>query len=282
VSIQRITPCWQCGHDLQDPSQVHYCDYISLGSLLQLLVPHASSAQARGFAHPDEVQFLLIHQMFEIAFQLHIHELRRVIGNVSEGNFADASHGLERVTRLTRLYPSILSMMMTMTPGDFAQFRGKLSPASGAESEASRVIELLSGITEDTPYVSFGGRSYTFRQTLDQAPSAEEGRPKTRWWTPHLSEVANEANLASCFEAQRLVYSGTQDMGRLEEMLFEYDLSYRRYRLAHLGIAVHQIGTQAGTGHTAGGGYLRSVADTARFFPNLFPDRWEQAKHSHQ
>jgi tryptophan 2,3-dioxygenase len=281
----QATP-WSCNHELHDHNQVHYCDYISLEGLLGLLVPHAASEKRRAFEHPDEVQFLLVHQIFEVAFQLHIFELRRLISSLSEGDYKVSIHILQRIVGLTKVYPMILSLMNTMEPEEFAKFRDKLSPASGAESEASRVIELLSGINREAPYMSIHGRVLTFKQVLDQSPAADDyrPRPKTRWWTANLEKVSQEPNLADTFEnelAKPEAKTGKDvELARIADLLYQYDLAYRRYRLTHIGVVIRQIGDQAGTGHTDGASYLRSIAETVRFFPTLFPERWEEHKRS--
>lgn len=39
---------------------------------------------------------------------------------------------------------------------------------------------------------------------------------------------------------------------------------------------LYLLDIQAGTGHTDGASYLKSIAETVRFFPKLFPERWER------
>jgi len=279
---------WNCGHELLNPNQVHYCDYISLNPLLDLVLPHASSAKRREFETPDEVQFVVVHQIFELAFCLHQYELRRVIQALDGDDLELAVYLMKRIIQWTEMYSFLVRLLFTMTPGAFESFRELLKPASGAESEAFRAIELLSGIENDSVYAEDRDRQFSFREFLDRTPEQGKSKPKARWWTENLSKIAKEENLAQSFNSlltrrkTNLIEVLTaldsfSDLRMLANLLYKYESVFIGFRRVHLFVVEYQIGQQGGTGHTSGALYLSSVINRARFFPKL----WEW-KYAHQ
>jgi|GEM_PF-533599 len=203
--------CLPCGHEVFDPSQVHYCGYISLDALLSLADPYASDPERhRPSIHPDERQFVVVHQMREIAFAHWFEELRRVVDLLDPAS-PDLVQAVDllvhRVNGWVKLATAATAPLHSMRPDDFARFRSRLAPASGMESAAFRRIELLSGIRPDVPFelpVPGGGPPVraTYRDLLDRPPGPTEREFKTRLWiSPGFDELAAGHTLASRFAA---------------------------------------------------------------------------------
>lgn len=272
---------WRCEHELLEGAQVHYCTYLSLTELLGLQWPNASSEMWRGFGHPDEHLFLRINQMFELAFQVHIHELRRVIAALGSEGYDRTCLLLRRVIRWTRFYPGLCALLWTIPPEDYIRFRAQLRPASGEESEAFRIIELLSGMSEDRVYGSARGRIFRYREFLDRPPEKGPEAPKTRLWTPNLSKVAGEPNLYTTFgEVARgwnlpVFYgsSGDERLRGVADLLHEYDEAFTDFRRIRLSTGGSQLAQVLPT-ETPGLGIKESVIEMAHFFPEL----WEYKK----
>ena len=117
---------------------VTYWDYVRLDDLLALQQPHTE-------AH-DEMQFIMVHQTFEIWFKLAIHELRAAIRHLRSGELAAGNNLLKRVATILRTAVKGFDPLVTMSMQGYAEFRDALMPASGFQSMQFRVIEMLMGM----------------------------------------------------------------------------------------------------------------------------------------
>jgi tryptophan 2,3-dioxygenase len=276
-----------CGHEVLDPAQVHYCDYIQDPLIQALLRPKGQGGAPREFAHPDEFQFILVHQSCELSFAGCLYELERAVLAIEGRDLPRAAELVGRCRSWLLLAARQLQHLVDhLTPEDFAYFRVYLSPASGAESIRFRLVEIASGVRPDAPYVGHRGRSFTFREFLDRGPMEGEGRPKTRWWTPEMEARAARPTLASASDALfgvaglsepeqvvalSAVWRGErgEEARGLAEALYGYERAVRAIRKVHLNAARRHVNETPGTGHTDGVLYLRSVLETARSFPAL-------------
>lgn len=276
-----------CGHEVLDRDQVHYCDYVQDPLLQELLKPKGVRGERRDYSHPDEFQFILVHQSCELSFSGCLYEMERAITAMQEGELCRASELVSRCRSWLLIASRQLQHLVDhLTPEDFAYFRVYLSPASGAESIRFRLIEIASGVNPNGPYVGHRGHMFSFKQFLDRGPTEGEGRPKTRWWTPAMEERAAQPTLRSAFEAlcqlnreteaerqviMKAVWRGERGEGLkgLAESLYAYERAVRAIRKVHLNAARRHVSEEPGTGHTDGVLYLRSVLETARCFPVL-------------
>ena len=139
--------------------------------------------------------------------------------------------------------------------------------------------------------MSYRGHTFSFRDFLDRAPADGRGRPKTRWWTEQMTQYANE----NTFKKSFLAYLNRNSIASLTglemnednvecccELLTNHDTvsqfaralvkiekAILSVRKVHLNAARKHISEDAGTGHTDGVLYLKSVLETARCFPAL-------------
>ena len=274
------TTILSCGHEVLDPKQCHYCDYIQDGLIHELMKPKDSEGESRDFSHPDEFQFILVHQSCELSFSGYLYELKRAVSAIERDDYSTGIECIERCRSWILIAARQLQHLVDhLTPQDFAYFRDLLSPASGAESIRFRLIELSTGLRPDSPYVSHRGRMYTFREFLDRAPAEGTGRPKTRWWTQAMSEAAEAPTLASVFAAAASRHGGSGEyrdilrddslLSALAWSLVKLEKGILSVRKVHLNAARRHIADDAGTGHTDGVAYLRAVLETARCFPEL-------------
>ncbi len=130
---------------------IHYQDYLQLDKLLD--AQNMRSALAAEPAH-EEMLFIIVHQVYELWFKQIIHELHSVVGlfvdaKVDESNIGISIARLNRVEEIMKLLIKQISVMETMTPLDFLDFRGYLFPASGFQSFQFRVVESLMGLPEN-------------------------------------------------------------------------------------------------------------------------------------
>lgn len=113
-----------------------YWDYIQLDTLLSLQKPKTS--------FPDEVVFIMYHQITELYFKLALREFE-ALGRLQEPT---KTHFIDRVTRINRYFDALVNSFEIMINGmdreEFLKFRMSLLPASGFQSGQYREIEIYS------------------------------------------------------------------------------------------------------------------------------------------
>lgn len=151
-----------------------YWDYIRLDDLLSLQQPRTS-------AH-DEIQFIVVHQTFELWFRLAIHELRGALDALSRNDLQLGAHLLKRVAVILRTSLNGFDPLMTMTMQGYAEFRDALHPASGFQSSQFRVLEILLGI--------------------ERVESTSEEREEKFYWEAAVQTGETFTNFMSKYETQ--------------------------------------------------------------------------------
>src|SRR5712671_2085497 len=123
-----------------------YKGYLKLDELLKLQQPLADPP-----TH-DETLFIIVHQVFELWFKLVLHEIDKIFEILDEDDVIESERLIRRLTSIVRLFIPKLSVLDTMMPSDFIQFRDRLRPASGFQSVQFREIEFACGL-KDRKYI---------------------------------------------------------------------------------------------------------------------------------
>src|SRR5574337_1285430 len=118
-------------------AQTSYGGYLCLAELLAAQRPRSS--------HHDEMLFIIQHQVSELWMKLMIHELEAAIAHVRADCLAPCFKILARVKQVQRQLFEQWSVLETLTPSEYVEFRGVLGPASGLQSFQFRAIEFLLG-----------------------------------------------------------------------------------------------------------------------------------------
>ena len=121
-----------------------YGDYLGLHDLLKL------QGEEREISS-DEMHFIIVHQTFELWFKQVIRELSEAreilsLNIVPEEKIPTAVDHLSRTTEIFRLMADQWTVLETLTPQGFLNFRDGLGTASGFESFQMREFELLLGL----------------------------------------------------------------------------------------------------------------------------------------
>lgn len=125
-----------------------YWDYTKVDTLLTLQTPKTD--------FPDELIFIIYHQITELYFKLSLHELEQIAHNGRDVQPNGKDKGwkekidpvffAERVTRINRYFESLTKSFEIMVDGmekeQFLRYRMALLPASGFQSAQYRLIEL--------------------------------------------------------------------------------------------------------------------------------------------
>lgn len=284
-----------CGHLVADPLQTHYCSYIRLDDHVERMVAPGGALGERPFVHPDEHQFLVVHQISELGFTQIIFELRRIMKALDRysPNYVLATALFKRIKQWIGSIIKTMHVFDTMESSVFLnEFRPVLPPASGAESVNFRRIELLSGIKAGSLYARMGERVSTYKETLDH--THRSGVFSSRWWIEEYDQLNEEDSVADLFrqDLQRrgmVIPAAIRDQKEFHlknalHAFYRYECAFLQLRDAHNRVAERQIGRDTegsatlGTpnapgdrkNHGSGAPYLRAVRDTARFFPELF------------
>ena len=113
-----------------------YWDYIELDTLLSIQKPKTS--------YPDEVVFIIYHQITELYFKLALREFEQ-LGNTEK---IEKAFFVDRVGRINRYFEALINSFEIMVDGmeqkQFLKFRMSLLPASGFQSAQYRLIEIYS------------------------------------------------------------------------------------------------------------------------------------------
>jgi tryptophan 2,3-dioxygenase len=127
-----------------------YWEYINVDTLLTLQHPKTD--------FPDEMIFIIYHQITELYFKLSIHELVQIAHNGRDVEFTGKDRGWKeglepeyfarRITRVNRYFEALTKSFDIMVDGmekeQFLRFRMALLPASGFQSAQYRMIEIMS------------------------------------------------------------------------------------------------------------------------------------------
>jgi tryptophan 2,3-dioxygenase len=160
---------------------LYYGSYLQLDKLLDAQT--LESTKAGNTVH-DEMLFIVVHQAYELWFKQIIWEIddvRRIFGQsiVDEADMGTAVSRLRRIVEIQRLLLQQISVLETMTPLDFLDFRDYLFPASGFQSAQYRVVENKLGLRPEdrlllagAPYTSrFSERDRNAVESLEDQPS---------------------------------------------------------------------------------------------------------------
>ncbi|EKE68733.1 tryptophan 2,3-dioxygenase family protein [Gallaecimonas xiamenensis] len=126
----------------------YYSDYLQLDKLLG-----AQAMESEKHGHPahDEMLFIVTHQAYELWFKQLLHELRSVMALMGDPVLDDRAlativHRLKRFTVIQKLINEQISVLETMSPQDFLEFRDYLVPASGFQSVQFKELEIRLGL----------------------------------------------------------------------------------------------------------------------------------------
>jgi tryptophan 2,3-dioxygenase len=206
-----------------------YWTYLELDRLLDAQHP-ASAEGGRAPAH-DELLFIVIHQAFELWFKQVLWELDAVIAALSadpvpERALGPAVHRLERIATIERLLVEQFTVLETMTPLDFLDFRDELIPASGFQSVQFRLIENRLGLAPQQR-LRILGAPYTSRLAAEHVELLERSEseptllavldrwlartPFLRWGDVDFWRVYGEA-VTGVVEAERRVVADNPNL----------------------------------------------------------------------
>jgi len=116
-----------------------YTAYLQLDKLLDAQHPLSDPP------HHDEMLFIIQHQVTELWMKLIIHEIGAAIARIRRDDLPPAVKNLARVKHIQNQIYNQWTVLDTLTPSEYAQFRHVFGKASGFQSPQYRLLEYLLG-----------------------------------------------------------------------------------------------------------------------------------------
>ena len=136
---------------MSEKKPMYYSDYLQLEKILDAQYPE--SFKKGNYPAHDEMLFIIIHQAYELWFKQILFELDFIMEVFTKSKIDDNSedlnlvrHRLNRIIKIFELLNQQITLLDTMTPLDFLEFRNLLTPASGFQSVQFRLIEARLGL----------------------------------------------------------------------------------------------------------------------------------------
>ncbi len=256
-----------------------YAGYLRLEQLLDAQQPQSRPP------HHDEMLFIVQHQVAELWIKLMIHELSAAIAHLRADRLDPCQKIFARCKVVLRQLTEQWSVLETLTPSEYLEFRDILGPSSGFQSLQYRTMEFLLGNKNAAMLPVFDhdpeGQA-ALREALE-APSlydevlrhlARQGHRvpaahlERDWTKPHVFDPA----LVPVFER---IYEDTRQHWaayHLCEDLVDLESQFQFWRFRHMRTVMRIIGFKRGTGGSSGVGFLRQALELT-FFPELFEVR---------
>jgi tryptophan 2,3-dioxygenase len=258
-----------------------YGDYLELERLLACQVPRSSPP------HHDELLFIIQHQTSELWMKLMIHELLAVRQVLREDRLEPAFKMLSRVGQIQRILFEQWSVLETLTPNEYLEFRHVLGRASGFQSFQYRAIEFLLG-NKDAPAVAAYRHDpgiHAWLTGLLEAPSIYDEYLRHLGRMGHTVPAAvQERDFTNPYQRSdavvgvfRGIYQDTErywDEYEMCEKLVDVEERFSLWRFRHMKTVQRIIGFKPGTGGSSGVAFLRKAMDLT-FFPELWDVRTE-------
>ncbi len=256
-----------------------YASYLHLDTLLS--AQHPVSVPE----HHDELLFIVAHQTSELWLKLTLHELEAAKSALASDDVAVALKCIARVKHIQRSLTEQWSVLATLTPTEYSQFRGFLGSASGFQSVQYRAVEFVLGnknagmlpVFESDPaahallervlvqpslYDEFW--RYLHRSGLP-VPASTLERDVTAPYTANPDLLPLIRDVYDRPHEHWAAYESFEELVDLEE-------NFQLWRFRHLRTVLRIIGTKPGTGGSSGVDFLRCALDLT-FFPELFAVR---------
>ncbi|MBN8206548.1 tryptophan 2,3-dioxygenase [Microbacterium esteraromaticum] len=265
--------------DLKD--RMTYGSYLDLDRLLGAQHPVSQPE------HHDEMLFIIQHQTTELWLKLVLHELGTARDRLAEDDLRAALKHIARVKHIQEVLTQQWSVLATLTPTEYAQFRGDLGNSSGFQSVQYRCVEFALGNKNERMLSVFADHPANLALL-----TAEWERPTL--YDEFLRYVARRG-LAVPHEtldrdvrqpyrentelvaAIREIYEHPNehwDLYEACEELVDVEDNFQFWRFRHLRTVSRTIGHKVGTGGSSGVGFLQRALDLT-FFPELYSVRTE-------
>lgn len=255
--------------------KLDYGEYLKLGEIL--------SAQSPLSQHHDEMLFIIQHQTSELWMKLMVHELQAAIAFIQKDQLEPCFKILSRVKQIQRMLFEQWSVLETLTPSEYSQFRGVFGRASGLQSAQFRMIEFLFGNKDAQSIEVFQHKPHLYellKRTLELPSLYDEflrhlARRKLAvpatvidrdFSLPYLENEDVILVFKKIYENPELYW----DAYEMCEKLIDVEERFLLWRFRHVKTVERIIGFKRGSGGSSGVPFLRQALEI-----RLFPELWD-------
>lgn len=273
--------------EIEDGVVTDLREKMTYGSYLDLETLFSAQHPVSKPEHHDEMLFIIQHQTSELWMKLAIHELRAARERLREDNLRGALKGIARVKHIQEVLTQQWSVLATLTPTEYAQFRGALGNSSGFQSVQYRAIEFALGNKNERMLKVFEAEPENHAMlTAELAEPTlydEFLRLIARRGLPVPDEVLQRDVTKAYVMSEALVTTMKRiyehpaehwDLYEACEELVDLEDNFQFWRFRHLRVVTRTIGMKVGTGGSSGVSFLQRALDLT-FFPELFAVRTE-------
>ncbi len=263
----------------RDLRGLNYASYLQLDKLLDAQQPLSD--------HHDEMLFIIVHHTTELWMKLVIHEIRSAMALMAADELGPVLKRLARVKHIQRQMTDQWSVLATLTPTEYTQFRHRLGKSSGFQSAQYRTLEFLLG-NKNRAMIAVFAHDPDIQQSLQQTLEGPSLYDVFLSYLARRGYAIPQDLLARDFsEPHRLntelvkVFAGVynnpeQQWGVYEtcEELVDIEDTFQTWRFRHLKTVERIIGYKRGTGGSTGVAFLQRALSLT-FFPELLAVRTE-------
>ncbi|WP_177762081.1 tryptophan 2,3-dioxygenase family protein [Flavobacterium sp. I3-2] len=269
---------------------ITYWDYIQTDALLNLQIQRSTL--------PDEMVFIMYHQVNELLFKMILWEMEQICHNEN----ITTTFFTERMDRITRYFDMLTTSFDIMGDGmevqQYLKFRNTLTPASGFQSAQYRLIEFAStdlinlidvryreNIDRNTPY------EHAFEHLYWQAAGKDYKTGKKsylinefeRKYKKEFIEFMEKYNTINLWRIFKKLPEADQQNQELRVAMRHYDKTVNiTWVMGHFNAAKKYIESESGPQEATGGSdwkkYMLPQYQRRIFFPELWTqeelDNW--------
>jgi tryptophan 2,3-dioxygenase len=259
---------------------ITYWDYIQTDALLNL--------QTQRTILPDEMVFIMYHQVNELLFKMILWEMNQLCHNPKP----ETAFFTDKLDRISRYFDMLTTSFDIMGDGmsidQYNKFRNTLTPASGFQSAQYRIIEFAS-----TDLINL--IDYRFRTTIDRNTPYEHALDHLYWqaagkdhatgeksfllleferkYKDEFIRKMQEYNTTNVWQKFKQLPENDQKNPELIASMRHYDKTVNiTWVLAHLGAAKKYIENGEATGGSEWQKYLHPKYQRRIFFPELWSE----------
>ena len=264
---------------------ITYWDYIQTDALLNL--------QTQRTILPDEMVFIMYHQINELLFKMILWEMNQICQNPTPS----AAVFTDKVMRISRYFDMLSNSFSIMGDGmeveQYMKFRNTLTPASGFQSAQYRMIEFAStdlinlidhrfrsSIDRNTPY------NHAFEHLYWQAAGKDYTTGEKsflllefeRKYKPEFLRNMEEYNQNNLWQKYKQLSQNEQNNADLIAAMRHYDKTVNiTWVMQHLNTAKKYIESGSGSHEATGGSdwkkYMHPKYQRRIFFPQLWTEQ---------
>ncbi|MBA5792227.1 tryptophan 2,3-dioxygenase [Flavobacterium sp. xlx-214] len=263
---------------------ITYWDYIQTDALLSL--------QTQRTTLPDEMVFIMYHQVNELLFKMILWEIEQV----SYAENLTTEFFTERLGRISRYFDMLTTSFTIMQDGmdvkQYMKFRNTLTPASGFQSAQYRLVEFAStdlinlidaryreNIDRNTPY------EHAFEHLYWQAAGKDYKTGKKSYlinefekkYKKEFIDFMQEYNTLNLWRKFKQLPESDQQNESLREAMRHYDKTVNiTWVMGHFNAAKKYIESESGPQEATGGSdwkkYMLPQYQRRIFFPELWSE----------